>query len=110
MDELAGFWDCAVQEVRAQPIPGAASAYRDSKNLGRLRMAEIQEGPRRISRVSRVRSMAEFDRFGDDGDTSIGQSGNDVSPLLVSLLEETRIVLVRMLSNNHSDWADVVKK
>ncbi|WP_128970297.1 type II restriction endonuclease [Bradyrhizobium tropiciagri] len=51
--------------------------------------------------------MAEpIDLFGsDEDDASVDQSGNDVSELLIRLLEEAPRLLVKKLSNNDRDWA-----
>src|SRR5262249_2338317 len=43
----------------------------------------------------------------DEDDTSVDQSGNDVSELLVRLLEEAPNLLVKKLSNNDRDWANL---
>ncbi|MBP0114364.1 type II restriction endonuclease [Bradyrhizobium vignae] len=41
----------------------------------------------------------------DEDDASVDQSGNDVSELLIRLLEEAPRLLVKKLSNNDRDWA-----
>ncbi|TFW57796.1 hypothetical protein CT676_27725 [Bradyrhizobium sp. MOS001] len=47
---------------------------------------------------------------GQDDDASVDQSGNDVSELLIRLLEEAPNLLVKKLSNNDRDWAQFTNK
>jgi|SRR5579872_565378 len=57
--------------------------------------------------------MAEpVDLFADieDDVTPVDQSGNDVSALLVDLLEKAPSLLVKKLSNNDRDWAQLANK
>lgn len=46
----------------------------------------------------------------EEDDASVDQSGNDVSELLIRLLEEAPRLLVKKLSNNDRDWAQLPNK
>jgi hypothetical protein len=52
----------------------------------------------------------QVDLFDEEDDRSVDQSGNDVSELLVRLLEEAPNLLVKKLSNNDRDWAQLPNK